>query len=256
MKTWRHVRPTARGWEPFREAFLAECSLEAYDHPVPPQPRIAEAFGPSLRRFDVSAGLQGFCGWTDSFAVLAFRGTDEMADWELDVRRDLVVRHWCHGRVHRGFSETLNIGWARVAHLVSLIPAGLPLLVTGHSLGGALAVLAAARLRAEGIEVAHVATFGQPRVGDRRFCRFSGPPSWRRVALGGDPVVSLPPAPKLLRRYAHGGEFAWLDEGRLDLSLFAPRLHAGASRLHRVRDHSAEAYSLAMDALLPRIESK
>lgn len=254
MKTWRHVEPTARGWEPFREAWLAECSLEAYRDRASVPPRMREAFGATFRRFDVAEGCQGFAAWTEDFAVLAFRGTDSLDDWRTDSRRELVPRKWCDGRVHRGFAEALSIGWWRVAHLVGLAPRGLPLLVTGHSLGGALAVLAAVRLQREGIPVAHVCTFGQPRVGDRRFCRRSGLASWRRVALGGDPVVSLPPAVNLLRGYAHGGEFAWLDEGRLDLTPFAARLHAGASRLHRARDHSAAAYSLALDALLPGIK--
>jgi hypothetical protein len=42
-------------------------------------------------------------------------------------------------------------------------------MITGHSLGGALAVLCAHILQAEGWTVHSVYTFGQPRVGDRAF---------------------------------------------------------------------------------------
>jgi len=44
-----------------------------------------------------------------------------------------------------------------------------PLVLTGHSLGGALAVLAAHILAAQGFNIHSVYTFGQPRVGDANF---------------------------------------------------------------------------------------
>ena len=47
-----------------------------------------------------------------------------------------------------------------------------PLWITGHSLGGALATLAAARFALEMDKpVRGIYTFGQPRVGDREFAR-------------------------------------------------------------------------------------
>ena len=45
----------------------------------------------------------------------------------------------------------------------------MPLWVTGHSLGGAMATLASVRLTDEGYKVRAVYTYGSPRVGDRVF---------------------------------------------------------------------------------------
>lgn len=44
-------------------------------------------------------------------------------------------------------------------------------IVTGHSLGGALAMIYAEMLRQDGIEVTQLITFGQPRVGNGKFAK-------------------------------------------------------------------------------------
>lgn len=67
--------------------------------------------------------------------------------------------------------------------------------ITGHSLGGALAVLAAARLKLQGI-APHVYTFGQPRVAFGEFAdRFDAELSGRlwRFVNQSDLVPRLPP---------------------------------------------------------------
>lgn len=45
-------------------------------------------------------------------------------------------------------------------------------MVTGHSLGGALAILAAADIKSVGHKVDEVYTFGQPRVGNVAFSKW------------------------------------------------------------------------------------
>lgn len=254
MKTWRHVQPRAWGWEPFREAWLAECSLAAYEPRQPSSVRMEAAFA-DMRGFAFSESCQGFAAWSPSpgYAVLAFRGTDSAEDWRADSDHALVAAHWCHGRVHRGFAGALAAGWPGLLALLDLVPEGLPLLVAGHSLGGALAVLAAARLRAEGRPgPVRVATYGQPKVGDARFSRISGPANWVRVALRDDPIPLLPPSPNLLRRYAHGGALAWIGpDGTLDDSSGAASRHERLARLPDARDHSAAEYCLALEARLP-----
>lgn len=253
MRTWLRVEPEAAGWEPWREAWLAECALEAYNPRVQASTRMREAFAAGdIRRFECGEPCQGFIAWGGDFAVLAFRGTDSLEDWRTDANHAMVSRPAYPGRVHRGFAEALNRGWSSVVHLVSLLPPGLPLLATGHSLGGALAVLAAVRLRSAGLASPRVVTFGQPRPGDRAFCRGAALPLWRRVALGGDPVVHLPASLALWRPYAHGGAFAWIDDatGALDLSERAIARHRARARLRRGHHHRAEEYADALEALL------
>lgn len=74
--------------------------------------------------------------------------------------------------------------------------------LTGHSLGGALAVVGAGRLAAAGHEVAGVVTFGQPRV-----CL-------------DDLAANL--APRLRRRY-----LAWVNDGDVVPRLVLPYVHFG-----------------------------
>lgn len=102
----------------------------------------------------------------EGFHIVAFRGTQGLRDWLGNI--DIRPREWepGRGRVHSGFWNALEEIWAPLsAALASL--AG-PVFFTGHSLGAALAVLAAAR-----IDTAHrpraVYGYGCPRSGDQRF---------------------------------------------------------------------------------------
>ena len=67
---------------------------------------------------------------------------------------------------------------------------GLPLYITGHSLGGALAVVAAYALESDRIAAAY--TFGGPRVGNLQFGQRIKPPVYR-VIHASDIVPRLPP---------------------------------------------------------------
>jgi pimeloyl-ACP methyl ester carboxylesterase len=66
-----------------------------------------------------------------------------------------------------------------------------PLFLTGHSMGGALAVLTACRLAKLGRPPVAIYTFGSPRVGDRQFCAGYALPTYR-VVNGLDLVPEMP----------------------------------------------------------------
>ena len=76
---------------------------------------------------------------------------------------------------------------------------GLPVFITGHSLGGALATLAAANL--SGRSLATCYTFGAPRVGDKRFSDCLRTPVYRVV----NPLDTVPLVPGWWRGYRHAG---------------------------------------------------
>lgn len=108
-----------------------------------------------------SGGTQGFLARGPDFAVLSFRGSDDLAAWQTNL--DVIPAPWRGGgKTHRGFAEALDLVWDDVAGALARI--GEPLLFTGHSLGAALATLAASL-----VPEAALYTYGSPRVGDSAF---------------------------------------------------------------------------------------
>jgi hypothetical protein len=113
--------------------------------------------------------LHGFVATLDSYVVLGFRGTDSIATWMADGRIVQAARPPYPGMVHRGFADALDAIWNQLKTRLPQALGKRPLYVTGHSLGGALASLAAYRLAAEGIPIRAAYTFGSPRVGNLDF---------------------------------------------------------------------------------------
>jgi hypothetical protein len=135
---------------------------------------------------------RGFLGVCDTHAVLAFRGSDPVTlpNWLTDVVVRLVECGDYHGRVHHGFSAVLKHTWGKVERILD-DARDKPLFLTGHSMGGALAVLAACRLARLGRPPVAIYTFGAPRVGDRTFCAGYALPTYR-VVNGLDLVPEMP----------------------------------------------------------------
>jgi hypothetical protein len=125
---------------------------------------------------------RGFVGVCDTHAVLAFRGSDPVTlpTWVTDVVVKLVERADYQGRVHLGFSSALKRTWGKIERILEAAGER-PLFLTGHSMGGALAVLTACRLARAGRPPVAVYTFGAPRVGDRAFCAGYRVPTYRIV---------------------------------------------------------------------------
>src|SRR5205823_8259206 len=97
-----------------------------------------------------------------------------------DVVVRLVECREYEGRVHRGFSSVLRHTWDRVETVLEAAR-DKPLFLTGHSMGGALAVLTACRLAKAGRPPVATYTFGAPRVGDPAFCAGYALPTYRVV---------------------------------------------------------------------------
>lgn len=100
------------------------------------------------------------------FTVVSFRGTEMLSvkDWKSNLNRPLLKSEF--GGVHAGFTESL----ASVRGLVfDHVPSEKPVLLTGHSRGGAIATLTAAWMAMQGFHVSSVETYGSPRVGDADF---------------------------------------------------------------------------------------
>ena len=124
---------------------------------------------------------------TPCFAVIVFRGTEqELQDYLHDADTVLIPAFGNRARVHRGFKRALNSVWTRLDAALKRIDC--PVFFTGHSLGAALATLAAVRHAPRAVYA-----FGSPRIGDENFvAQLSGIPVFR-VVHGCDLVCSVPP---------------------------------------------------------------
>jgi hypothetical protein len=124
-------------------------------------------------------------GAESAFEVLVFRGTLGRRAILADL--DARVDRWpAGGRVHSGFRRALD----SIAGEIETALAGRsqPVFFTGHSLGAALATLAAGLLPA-----AAVYTFGSPRAGDAEFGRSLGATPVYRIVNGADVFTRVPP---------------------------------------------------------------
>ncbi len=146
-----------------------------------------ETQGFMARRAEGGEGLS-------SMTVLAFRGTEKkLRDWKTDLRIKMNSDPRRVGRIHSGFldayeqvrgtiEDTINREATEKKRTVRLF-------VTGHSLGGALAVLATRFLPAEHLAACY--TFGSPRVGDRDLSKVFKTPIYR-VVNASDAVPRVP----------------------------------------------------------------
>lgn len=125
--------------------------------------------------------LHGFVADLANATLLVFRGTDSIATWLADSRIVQIEDSAYPGKVHRGFAEALSVIWPQLKERLPPSSAGRPVWVTGHSLGGALATLAAVRLMNDGYRVRATYTFGSPRVGNFDFYNGYKPVNYRFV---------------------------------------------------------------------------
>ncbi len=171
----------------------------------------ARTWGFSDAAFVEKGPAQGFLAWTPDLAMVAFRGTESTADWLSNLH--LTTRELPGlGRVHAGFLEQFQALRPEMERLLNLRPT-LPLLVTGHSLGGAIAVLAASSW-APTRPVRALYTYGQPAVAADSSTAVAMatalPDRWHRLVNDADIVPRVPPT------YRHGGHLLRFDsQGRV-----------------------------------------
>jgi triacylglycerol lipase len=124
---------------------------------------------------DKGSDTQAVVATRNDHAVVAFRGTESATDFLTDLSfRKIPFQAGpagspTVGKAHRGFAQALNAVWSPVLAALSGVGPKQPIFVCGHSLGAALAKLAALRLVSHGMNVAGVYVYGAPRVGDAEF---------------------------------------------------------------------------------------
>lgn len=124
----------------------------------------------------------------DGMAYVIFRGTQADSPRDVAADADIVPVTWPGGaRVHRGFRDSESALFQSVRTWLATL-GGSRIVVTGHSLGAAMATLLAARLQG-----AVLVTFGSPRVGDSGFAALFAGRAVRRYVDCCDGVTTVPP---------------------------------------------------------------
>lgn len=215
-------RAEAAGFDAVNAWWLAEASFLAYADAAFIAATL-EASGLKAAGFEfrlfTGGGTQCFVVHNAEAAVVVFRGTQHDDFWAsvVDIVTDakfLLVPDGAGGHLHGGFMQGIVRVWDDLReHLRRLSEGGRAFWFTGHSLGAALATLAAEQaVRELGLNVRGLYTFGSPRVGDERFRQRLDAHGLEantfRVVNDSDVVARVPP--EVL--YRHVGRLKLIDE--------------------------------------------
>ena len=172
----------------------------------------------------------GFIATGRGRVFVSFRGTDPVVITNWITNFNFVAED----DMHQGFADAVDFVRPQIAN--ALAGSDLPVVLTGHSLGGALAVLAAPRLETDlHRQPEAVYVFGAPRCGTQAFAQvYNGEFGTRtyRFVHGSD-IVPIVPPPEIDFRHVGrfiscpaGGRFAAanLSGGPSDAPAFAQTL--------------------------------
>jgi hypothetical protein len=248
--------------DPRNAATLAHASDLAYLNAPEGAERFRTDLGLEATLFSVG-NTQAYLASNDDHIVVAFRGTEAptsiegLKDWLLtDAANLLIVPEGRLGtdlaaagvgaKFHQGFVKAIGDIWDPLfaATDAERKKSDRPIWVTGHSLGGALAFLAAWLFRRKFVNVHQVYTFGAPMIGndvaiqalDREYAdkifRFVNRP---------DPVPRLPTLSLIANHYVHCQK---------EMSLGEAVATAEASGVDFLKDFAGKAVEGVLNATL------
>lgn len=97
-------------------------------------------------------------------AYILFRGTQYLADWLTNL--NITLSKSASGQaVHDGFNKAFQSMLPQIRPFVNALPTGTDVHCLGHSLGGALATIAAEWISKNTAHTPRLYTYGSPRVG-------------------------------------------------------------------------------------------
>jgi len=259
---------------------LAQCSQLAYSDAADIRNGLPAAVGSPVLDFKIlniaHPQTHGFLALFDKAIVLCFQGTKTFENW-LEDGEILLVPFRHIGFIHHGFRNSFDSVYDEALSTLQQwgkLPGGRTLWITGHSLGGALALVAAAYLRfpADPTKIlprpiAGLYTFGQPRVGTHAFCQACDANfgiTYFRYINNEDIVTRVPPREI---GYWHGGIDEYMDENGVihedpvRWQLFLDRVAVGMAKVRELRitrpelefikDHAIKLYIEAIEKNLP-----
>ena len=157
----------------------------------------------------------GFVLSSKQHNIIVFRGTQRTTEWVLNINAVYATKKSKifsqYGAVHPGFSTIYSKISAQIIEAAKKLDPSVPCYISGHSLGAAIATLAAIDIAAHIPELKkqlQLYTYASPRVGDPAFAREHNrlvPNSYRVVNLAD--VITLVPFTVLFKtEYVHVGE--------------------------------------------------
>jgi triacylglycerol lipase len=217
-KTRMEIRPIPKTW------ITAPASLQAL------------GFDEVMYFFNHRVDGWAYIAVSDAMIVLSFRGTQSLKNWGTNLGALLVPVFGSDAikqlMIHKGFYSAYQDMRADGAHFEAVFREAMlarpntPAFITGHSLGGALAQIGAARLEVvvdQGAEIlpsppsdriAACYTYGSPRVGNKFFDLWVKSPSYRVIDYA-DIVPMVP----FWWPYQHSGDPRYLPS-KVDASPF------------------------------------
>lgn len=137
---------------------------------------------------------QAFITHNDKVVLISVRGTQEMlADASRDADARQVPFKEGEGQAHRGFYGAFQAAKPFVERYLNAFYTGeQTLIVCGHSLGGAIALLLAEWLRRKWSDNTLLYTYGAPRAGDAAFVKAAQPLTHHRIVNHNDPIPAVP----------------------------------------------------------------
>jgi len=150
----------------------------------------------------VALGIKAYVETNDSAKVqwIVVRGTSNLINLRSDVDYNKVAESRLQIPLHKGFSDAAT----QVYQFAKpLLKTDYETRISGHSLGGAAAVIVMMYLKEDGYKLGQAMTFGQPKVTNQDGARKYGGLPLLRFVNAKDPVPLLPPFEV----------FAVLDEG-------------------------------------------
>ena len=206
----------------FQEALLAPDSDNMMQRAIQDvEGRIRSIVRNIVRRRHRTPLFIGFVITSKKGNIIAFRGTQTQIEWwqNLQAKQKEYVDPKTgkqYGLVHEGYLSIVReqIGELLINAVRQLDPT-VPCFVTGHSLGAAVATLAASEIALNVPEIKEqlqLYTYASPRIGDRTFAQAHSQliPNSYRVTNLSDSVPLVPPIkienPYVKANYAHLGQ--------------------------------------------------
>ena len=137
---------------------------------------------------------QAYITHHDEIILIGIRGTLEKADWWRDADAVQVPFEEGTGHVHHGFYDAYKALKKFIQDYLDRFHTGQKVIISGHSLGGAIALILAEALRNDKEQQYDILlyTYGAPRAGDAAFVEAAKPLVHHRMVNNDDMVPSVP----------------------------------------------------------------